>query len=69
MLKEIKIEEIQKFWPKDAPNFSGFPKYIKKFKIFNLILSLYFFPNIIIIFFSINQQLNNKKLCLLFLIL
>ena len=30
MLEEKKIEEIQKFWPEDAPNFLNVPKYIKK---------------------------------------
>ncbi len=32
MLEEKKIEEIQKFWPKDAPNFLNVPKYIKKYR-------------------------------------
>ena len=32
MLEEKKIEEIQKFWPEDAPNFLNVPKYIKKYR-------------------------------------
>ena len=32
MSEEIKVDEIKKFWPKDAPNFDNVPKYIKKYK-------------------------------------
>ena len=32
MSEEIKVEEIKKFWPKDAPNFDNVPKYINKYK-------------------------------------
>ena len=32
MSEEIKVEEIKKFWPKDAPNFGNGPKYINKYK-------------------------------------
>jgi len=32
MSKEISLEEIKKFWPKDAPNIENVPKYIAKYK-------------------------------------
>ncbi len=32
MSGEIKVDEIKKFWPKDAPNFDNVPKYINKYK-------------------------------------
>jgi acetylglutamate kinase len=32
MSKENKVDEIKKFWPKDAPNFDNVSKYIKKYK-------------------------------------
>jgi len=32
MSEEIKVDEIKKFWPKDAPNFDNVPKYINKYK-------------------------------------
>ena len=32
MSKEISLEEIRKFWPKDAPNIENVPKYIAKYK-------------------------------------
>jgi acetylglutamate kinase len=32
MSEEIKVDEIKKFWPKDAPNFDNIPKYINKYK-------------------------------------
>ena len=32
MSEEIKLEEIKKFWPKDAPNIDSIPKYINKYK-------------------------------------
>ena len=32
MSKEISLEEIVKFWPKDAPNIKNVPKYISKYK-------------------------------------
>ena len=31
-MSEEKIQEIQKFWPKDAPSFLNVPKYIKKYR-------------------------------------
>tara|TARA_Y100001970_G_scaffold159719_1_gene195422 strand:- start:409 stop:1278 length:870 start_codon:yes stop_codon:yes gene_type:complete len=32
MLEENSLEEIKKFWPKDAPDIFNVPKYIKKYK-------------------------------------
>ena len=32
MFEEKKLEEIKKFWPKDAPNIDSVPKYINKYK-------------------------------------
>ena len=32
MSKEISLEEIGKFWPKDAPDIKNVPKYISKYK-------------------------------------
>ena len=32
MSEEIKVDEIKKFWPKDAPSFDNVPKYINKYK-------------------------------------
>ena len=32
MAKEISLEEISKFWPKDAPSIQNIPKYISKYK-------------------------------------
>ena len=32
MFEEKKLEEIKKFWPKDAPNIDSIPKYINKYK-------------------------------------
>ena len=32
MLKEISLEEIKKFWPKNAPDIKNIPKYITKYK-------------------------------------
>ena len=32
MSDEISLEEIKKFWPKDAPNVTNVPKYITKYK-------------------------------------
>jgi len=32
MSKEISLEEIGKFWPKDAPDIENVPKYISKYK-------------------------------------
>tara|TARA_B100001057_G_scaffold329541_1_gene329939 strand:- start:246 stop:1115 length:870 start_codon:yes stop_codon:yes gene_type:complete len=32
MSEEKNLEEIKKFWPKDAPNIKSVPKYIKKYK-------------------------------------
>ena len=32
MLKEISLEDIKIFWPKDAPNINNVPKYISKYK-------------------------------------
>ena len=32
MSEEINLEEIKKFWPKDAPDVTNVPKYIKKYK-------------------------------------
>ncbi len=32
MSKEISLEEIRKFWPKNAPNIQSVPKYIAKYK-------------------------------------
>ena len=32
MSEEIKVDEIKKFWPKNAPNFDNVPKYINKYK-------------------------------------
>ena len=32
MSKEISLEEIKKFWPKDAPDIENIPKYISKYK-------------------------------------
>ena len=32
MSKENKVDEIKKFWPKNAPNFDNVPKYINKYK-------------------------------------
>mgnify|MGYP001233174139 FL=1 len=32
MSKEISLEEIKKFWPKDAPNIKNVPKYVSKYK-------------------------------------
>ncbi len=32
MSKENNLEEIKKFWPKDAPDLTNVPKYVKKYK-------------------------------------
>ena len=40
MSHEISLEEIKKFWPKDAPDVTNVPKYIKKYKK-NLIVIKY----------------------------
>ena len=32
MFKENNLEEIKKFWPKDAPDETNVPKYVKKYK-------------------------------------
>ena len=32
MSEEINLEGIKKFWPKDAPDVTNVPKYIKKYK-------------------------------------
>ena len=32
MSKEISLEEIKKFWPKDAPDIKNVQKYISKYK-------------------------------------
>ena len=32
MSEENNLEEIKKFWPKDAPNVNNVPKYVKKYK-------------------------------------
>ena len=40
MSDEISLEEIKKFWPKDAPDVTNVPKYIKKYKK-NLIVIKY----------------------------
>ena len=32
MSEENNIEEIKKFWPKDAPDVTNVPKYVKKYK-------------------------------------
>ncbi len=40
MPEEISLEEIKKFWPKDAPDVTNVPKYIKKYKK-NLIVIKY----------------------------
>ena len=40
MSEEINLEEIKKFWPKDAPDVTNVPKYIKKYKK-NLIVIKY----------------------------
>ena len=40
MSHEINLEEIKKFWPKDAPNVTNVPKYITKYKK-NLIVIKY----------------------------
>jgi len=32
MSEEKKVDEIKKFWPKDAPNINNVPKYINKYK-------------------------------------
>ena len=32
MSKENKVDEIKKFWPKNAPNIDSLPKYINKYK-------------------------------------
>ena len=32
MSEEIKVDEIKKFWPKNAPNIDNVPKYINKYK-------------------------------------
>ena len=40
MSEEISLEEIKKFWPKDAPDVTNVPKYIKKYKK-NLIVIKY----------------------------
>ena len=32
MSKENKVDEIKKFWPKNAPNIDNVPKYINKYK-------------------------------------
>ena len=32
MSEENNLEEIKKFWPKDAPNINNVPKYVKKYK-------------------------------------
>jgi|TARA_B100001540_G_scaffold148935_1_gene132097 acetylglutamate kinase len=40
MSEEISLEEIKKFWPKDAPDVNNVPKYIKKYKK-NLIVIKY----------------------------
>ena len=40
MSEEINLEEIKKFWPKNAPDVANVPKYIKKYKK-NLIVIKY----------------------------
>ena len=40
MSEEKSLEEIKKFWPKDAPDVINVPKYIKKYKK-NLIVIKY----------------------------
>ena len=40
MSEEISLEEIKKFWPKDAPDVTNVPKYIKKYEK-NLIVIKY----------------------------
>ena len=40
MSEEINLEGIKKFWPKDAPDVTNVPKYIKKYKK-NLIVIKY----------------------------
>ena len=32
MSEVISLDEIKKFWPKDAPNVNNVPKYVKKYK-------------------------------------
>ena len=32
MSEENNLEEIKKFWPKDAPDVKNVPKYVKKYK-------------------------------------
>ena len=32
MSEENNLEEIKKFWPKDAPDVTNVPKYVKKYK-------------------------------------
>jgi len=32
MSEEKNLEEIKKFWPKDAPDVKNVPKYVKKYK-------------------------------------
>ena len=32
MSKELSLEEIKKFWPKDAPNIKNVSKYVFKYK-------------------------------------
>ena len=32
MSEENSLEEIKKFWPKDAPDITNVPKYVKKYK-------------------------------------
>ena len=32
MSKVNKVDEIKKFWPKNAPNIDSVPKYINKYK-------------------------------------
>ena len=38
MAKEISLEEISKFWPKDAPSIQNIPKYISKYFLILLML-------------------------------
>ena len=35
MSEENSLEEIKKFWPKDAPDVTNVPKYVQKYKRFN----------------------------------
>ena len=32
MSSSLNLEEIKKFWPKDAPNLESVPKYVNKYK-------------------------------------